>query len=590
MKRFLILLLCAAALLPVSARSVLRSMGPAPISLSAPVSVRVSRGTPAVSAECFRPYLYVFRCTNRTAAPMPLLLTGRFRSYGRGRYEMNRSVVVPAGSTREFSMLFPGVNYSASLSFEAEAPVGVNVDFSAHSFHHGWMRDPKALVSPAFRPEIYEFLFPSERTERANTPVRDWPAETAAYAGTPVIILDSGDVLSPELERALRLAAARGTEIRVMVMGDAPWPAYAGTERKGKPYEEKIGFGRWKVFRSQAVDSNPAWKRFVARKRELAPKRGSGSRFGPGSKAFREWRWHEAFWYAGADVPFGRRILTNAMSPTAAGPGGPSEALLDNLNVDIPLEPIPLGGLTLLMFCFVAVIGPCNYLFLKKRHLEMWCLVTIPILSLLFSGAVVLTVVFREGFDSKGKGRVLTVLDQKRGLASCRGLFSIYSPLSMKDFHFDRQDLLYFRAYGEILGQVTDDYRFSSRLLPSRMRFIGGIERAEFRSEKLKFSEKNGKLEVVNGLGVPVASLCVRSSGARFFKLAAPLAPGARAELVPASPAKDGTLPEGMTGKPVRLEQYTYLAGVKEPLFIRPGLVPDHYDHRQLVLGQWVQE
>ena len=590
MKRFLILLLCAAALFTVSARSVPRSMGPAPVSLTAPVSVRVSRSTPAVYAECFRPHQYVFRCTNRTAASMPLLLKGSFRSFGRSRYEMTRSVVVPAGSTREFPMLFPGVNYSASLSFEAEAPVGVNVDFSAHSFHHGWMRDPKTLVSPAFRPEIYEFLLPSESTERANIPVRDWPTETAAYAGIPVIILDSGDVLSPELERALRLAAARGMEIRVMVMGDAPWPAYAGTERKGKPYEERIGFGRWKVFRSQAVDSNPAWKRFIAKKRSLAPKRGTSSRFGPGSKAFREWRWHEAFWYVRGDAPFGRRILSNAMSPTGVKPGVPREELLDNLNVDIPLAPIPLGGLTLLMFCFVVVIGPCNYLFLKKRRLEIWCLVTIPILSLLFSGAVVLTVVFREGFDSKGKGRVLTILDQKQGLASSRGLFAVYSPLSTKEFRFDRQDLLYFREYGEILGEVTDDYRFSSRLLPSRMRFIGGTERAEFRSEKLKFSEKNGKLEVVNGLGVPVASLCVRSSGAKYFKLAAPLAPGARAELAPASPAKDGTLPEGMTGKPVRLEEYTYLAGVKEPLFIRPGLVPDQYDHRQLVLGQWVQE
>ena len=585
MKRFLLLLLCAATLLPVSGKSVPRSMGPAPVSPKAPVSVRVSRGTPAVYAECFRPYLYFLRCTNRTAAPMPLLLKGSFRSFGRSRYEMTRSVVVPAGSTREFSMIFPGVNYSSSLSFEAEAPFGVNVDFSAHSFHHGWMRDPKTLVSPAFRPEIYEFLLPSESTERANTPVRDWPTETAAYAGIPVIILDSGDVLSPELERALRLAAARGTEIRVMVMGNAPWPAYAGTERKGKPYEERIGFGRWKVFRSQAVDSNPAWKRFIAKKRSLAPKRGR-----LGSKAFREWRWHEAFWYVGGDAPFGRRFLNNAMSPTAARPGVPSEELLDNLNVNIPLAPIPLGGLTLLMFCFVVVIGPCNYLFLKKRRLEIWCLVTIPILSLLFSGAVVLTVVFREGFDSKGKGRVLTILDQKQGLASSRGLFAVYSPLSTKEFRFDRQDLLYFREYGEILGEVTDDYRFSSRLLPSRMRFIGGTERAEFRSEKLKFSEKNGKLEVVNGLGVPVASLCVRSSGAGYFKLAAPLAPGARAELAPASPAKDGTLAEEMTGKSVRLEEYTYLAGVKEPLFIRPGLVPDQYDHRQLVQGLWVQE
>ena len=588
MKRFFLLLLCAAVLSPASGKSLPRSLGPVPVRPTAPVSVRVSRSTPAVSMEYFRPCQYVFRCTNRTAAPMPLLLKGSLKSFrGNANGEISRSVVVPGNSTREFSMVFPAFNNPFTTSFEATAPTGVNVDFSFHSSHHGWARESKILVSPAFRPEIYEFLLPFENTERANTPVRDWPAETAAYAGVPVIILDSGDALTPELERALRLAAARGTEIRVMVMGDAPWPAYAGTEHKGQPYEEKIGFGRWRVVRSGAVDTAPAWKRFVAKKRSLARKRGTGAP----SHAFLALRWHESFWYAGvSDTPFGRRFLRDGMSPAPAKPGFPPEEPLDNMDVNIPLAPIPLGGLTLLMFCFVVIIGPCNYLFLKKRRREMWCLVTIPILSLLFSGAVVLTVVFREGFDSKGKGRVVTILDQKRGIAAGRGLFSVYSPLSMKEFHFDREDLLYFREYGELHGELKDDYRFSSRLLPSRMRFVGGIERAEFRSEKLKFSKKNGKLEVVNGLGVPVAGLCVRSSGSGYFTLAGPLAPGARAELVPASPAKDGTLAEGMTKKPVRLEEYTYLAGVKEPLFIRPGLMPDQYDHRQLVLGLWQEE
>ncbi len=341
MKRFLIFLLCAAALLSAYGKSLPRSMGPGPVRPTAPVSVRVSRSTPVASVEYFRPCQYVFRCTNRTAAPMPLFLMGSLKSYrGSANGEITRSVVVPGNSTREFSMLFPAFNYPFSTSFEAEAPAGVNVDFSFHSAYHGWARESKILVSPAFRPEIYEFLL-SPETERANTPVRDWPTDTTAYAGIPVIILDSGDVLSPELERALRLAAARGTEIRVMVMGDTPWPVYAGTERKGKPYEENIGFGRWRVVRSGAVDANPAWKRFVAKKRSLAPKRGSG----PGSKAFREWRWHESFWYAGVpDAPFGQRFLRDGISPTPAKPGLPPEDLLDNMDVNIPLAPIPLGG------------------------------------------------------------------------------------------------------------------------------------------------------------------------------------------------------------------------------------------------------
>ena len=438
--------------------------------------------------------------------------------------------------------------YANSTLFQIETRSLNGSSLKFNNAHHPWdvHRD---VLSPAFKPDIKEYLF--TYFQKSPLPVKEWPGDPRVYAGLNSIVLDSTDTLSADVLQALRLAAAQGTRVLVLVMGKNEWPSYAGKEIRGRAFTEKIGFGTWTVMRSQAVDSNPAWKNFVKRKHEAAKN-------GRYSRAYKTIRWRENL------APYLRT-------------GNDLENLAKNSTIAAP--PIPMTGLTFTMIFFVIIIGPVNYMVLKKRRAEIWSLVTIPALSLLFSGAVVATVFFNEGIYSQGTGIVRTLLDQTSGLAASRGGFGIYSPLSVGDFKFTADDRLIFYAPGKVNGTVEgNDYIYSGALVRARMGFGYAVSRAELRSEKIAVTEKEGSVEIVNGLGVKVDSLYLRNSKGQYFKLSAPLLPGARAQLLPV--AKLPAIEESIGIN-------CYRAVLSEPLFIKPGLLPSKYKHTQTLLGRW---
>jgi hypothetical protein len=110
------------------------------------------------------------------------------------------------------------------------------------------------------------------------------------------------------------------------------------------------------------------------------------------------------------------------------------------------------------------------------------------------------------------------------------------------------------------------------------MSFSYALCRAEERSEKIAVTEKNGHVEIVNGLGVKVDTFYLRDGKNQLFKLDSPLAPGARAvlRLIPKLPAQVQDV-----------EKNCYRATLSEPLFISPGVAIDQYEHNQSLYGRW---
>ena len=488
-----------------------------------------------------------FRCTNRTAQTLPLeiILNGeRYRDPH--NLQLSRKVYLPGLSTSEISLTAPQLGrYFSIMDFKAVSESGVIVSTSgSFSYNNG-----NGVASPAFRPDIFEYLFTDFR--KAPMPVKEWPADSRAYSNPGTIVLDSTDELPQKVKEALRLAAARGGRIIVLVMGNAPWPEYAGVERKGKPFVENIGFGEWVVLRSQAVDSNPKWKEFV-NKKHSAGKRNKWDR------AYRNIKWQES------DV---LHYLTSA-------PFRKSSVSAPSL----PVPPIPLGMLTAIMCCFVAIIGPVNYCWLKKYDRALWCLVTIPLLSLFFTGAVITCVFVKEGFDAKSKGVVKTFLDQRTGLIAAAGGFSLYSPRSVGEFRFNSDDLLEFENPGKVQGFADREYVFAPSLLKTRMVLRYKARRSGYCSEKLVVTEKKDGIEVVNGLGVKLDSLYVSDSKGAFFKLTAPLEAGARALLQPVR-----TLPENAG----HLAKNCYVAHTSEPFYLKPGVRAQQREFSQTINGRW---
>ena len=545
MKYFLLLIFASAALFLNGAETVkIKSQAPH-------ITVNM---LPTAGSSDFRkgPVFRIFRCTNRTLTPQKIEIIIEDAGYRhKGRCGIVYPLLLLPLATSEWGVLVPNiVDLSDPVGFRVQAESGIRVESNAGSSHHTpWRR--YGMASPSFKPDFFEYVL-GEDIEKAPQPVAEWSTDSRAYAGNSLIVLSSGDPLSPALKEALRLAAARGSRVLVLVMGDDPWPSYAGTEKKGKAFEEKIGFGSWVVLRTLTTENNPEWTKFVKEKHHLA----KGGKYRSAYSNFR-WRDKKLMHYLASD--------TKTDSWTC--------------KVELPQPPIPMGRLTFIMVCFVIMIGPVNLLVLKKYHAELWGIVTIPLLSLLFSGTVIGCVVVFEGFTSHGKGEVETLLDQRNGLAASRGGFAVYAPGGVGEFHFSPDDLLYFKNPGKVRGKVTkNDYIYTGALVRARMNFSYSAVRSGFISEKIAVTEKEGQVEIVNGLGVTVTSFYLRSAKGKVYKLASPLLPGKRAVLT--------SIPRLPVGEE-EIERNCYRAAVAEPFFITPGVKVGSYEHRQTVYGRW---
>ena len=499
------------------------------------------------------PEFKIFRCTNHTLTPQKIEIIIEEKGYStKERCEILYPLLLLPLSTSEGAVLVPKItNLSNWIGFKVRADNGIRVKTNAGSFHNTSWRH-YGMASPSFKPDFFEYILGDAHIDKVPQPVKEWSCDSRAYAGEKLIILNSQDPLSPALRNALRLAAARGSRVLVLVMGDDPWPSYAGTEKKGKAFEEKIGFGSWVVLRTLATENNPEWTKFVKEKHHLA----KGGKY---QSAYLNFRWRD------------KKLMHYLASDTKNDSW--------TCKVELPQPPIPMGRLTFIMVCFVIMIGPVNLLVLKKYHAELWGIVTIPLLSLLFSGTVIGCVVIFEGFTSHGKGEVETLLDQRNGLAASRGGFAVYAPGGVGEFRFSPDDLLYFKDPGKVRGKVTkNDYIYTGALVRARMNFSYSAVRSGFISEKIAVTEKEGQMEIVNGLGVTVTSFYLRSAKGKVYKLASPLLPGKRAVLtsIPRLPAGEK-----------EIERNCYRAAVAEPFFITPGVKVGSYKHRQTVYGRW---
>ncbi len=120
-------------------------------------------------------------------------------------------------------------------------------------------------------------------------------------------------------------------------------------------------------------------------------------------------------------------------APSEATSGYGSDLMLDTIRIP-GLGEVPVRLFFLALTAFAILVGPVNYIVLKRRRRLMLLLVTVPLAGLLFTGALLGYGVFREGFGITGVRRSLTVLDQRSHEAvTCqtRTLFAGVSPGSL---------------------------------------------------------------------------------------------------------------------------------------------------------------
>jgi hypothetical protein len=205
--------------------------------------------------------------------------------------------------------------------------------------------------------------------------------------------------------------------------------------------------------------------------------------------------------------------------------------------------PIPgVGGVQartylVILFVFTILIGPVNYVLLRRRRQQALIVLTVPLISLAFLFLLGGYVVAGEGFNVRSRAATLTLLDQTRQLAVTRGLVSLYAAGTAPSggLRFPRDTAVFpvvptGRPFEDLSLDLSDQQAFSGGLL--RARTPANFETVQVRTarERLAFGRDGADITVVNGLEATVSRLSYRD-GSRVYALAAPLAPGSRAVL-----------------------------------------------------------
>lgn len=549
-------------------------------------------------------FIREFRLENRGGRPAAI----RMRMYADSGlpFSAERSLLLPPGAVRNVQLQWPQVISRRYLSryssnhLSAELELAINGRRVRHSLSPGGGGiSVTTLVSGTVA--LGEFLskLNSLQVRVSPVPVAQWGREPLDYSGLRSVWISSTDRLPTEVETALMRWVFGGGTLVVCVPPDAAWPE--GEEPDEGVRKISHGWGTRILCRPIPPGGFP----------EAAD--GPEPEEQPGSAAAT----------AAVDVsPFGMDNQSDESGIFSASPGlsllhslttggssrisQDSSAVEDGLKLEIPT--IPLHWLFFVMVAFVILIGPVNYFVLRKLHREMLLLATTPAISLLFCLLVIGFITVDEGWYSRAKASGITLLDQPTRLAATHVRFGVYAPIPPRGgLRFDSGDMLNFCGAGEIDLALNEGQHFRSGLIQPRIPLYAVVERVTLQREQLRIvREKNGRISVVNGLGVKLTGLGVIDDAGRLFVTDDPVEPGARVQLKPTSFRTGRSEMEWeallkqfeRSGAPGAEENFIrrnvrefargyYVALTEEPLFYTPGFKPDQFEANHLVFGRY---
>ncbi len=357
---------------------------------------------------------------------------------------------------------------------------------------------------------------------RAESPVSEWSENWLAYSPFDGMVLNTADLNS----MSLAVFAAIGDYLQaggnIVLAGKTDLPAaWHSTQKTSLPdgIKHNIGFGHCFTFSEENLAT-------LSSKSVLA---------------LRETVRDTARYWQGLPDDSG---VANAAMPVVA-----------NLK-------IPTRGLVVVMLAFIVIIGPINILYLTRQKRRTWMLWTIPAISIFTTLLVFAYSLLREGITPDTRIAGLTMIDQANHHATTIGATAFYCPLTPSgglrfDYETEATPLIH-TGYGA--GTARDlDWTQSQHLqrgwVAARVPAHFHLRKSETRRERIQIVNNNGKIQVVNGLGVPIQSLWVADADMNVYA-AKNVAAGQQAGLIPSRPAAS----PDKSGAPGLLREITYVA------------------------------
>jgi hypothetical protein len=457
--------------------------------------------TPLPTPDCASAHGYLeyrFSVQNRSATnPHEVTITLPYESYGEdaGLVALSRSVAVAPGATVTVSLPQCGIVLQGSEAAIAvdgrrqREPLRVNLE--SHGIGR-YMRGSNEAATLILTSRGVPFPAPGEEdpfaVARAEQDVCEWSAEWLAYTRYDGVAVSAEEVerMPPPVRQALVRYVECGGSLEVVGPWKPPQDWQKADHYTGPTQTYAVGFGVCFVGPNRAV-GDPAHSPLLKHAGETA-------------------------------IPF-REIRS-----------------VEKANREVPVVEdirVPVRGMLILMLAFVVVIGPVNLLLLGRLNKRIWLLVTVPALSLLTGVLMFGYSVVSEGFKGHCRMLTLTLLDETTGRATSLGWAAYYSPLATREgLHFSYQTELtpqiaedeysyggYAAPSGGRTVDWTQDQHLASGWLAARVPVHFMFRKSEVRRERLAVrTDADGKVTVVNGLGVPIKKLALADREGRVHR------------------------------------------------------------------------
>lgn len=439
-----------------------------------------------------------------------------------------KSCQVPAGESTVMQFCLPKIsrrwyyttNFDVAIIIDGKRYEDSSKVLASSSFNgSGNNMGAIALCSNAIPSDDFEAIFGeygehngySEKKysfNRSPIDVSQWSRNSNDYMNYRVIWISTDDVMPPEVQKALRKWVVGGGTLVKCALDK--WPEdvkhdghYVNAQNLGlgyvvtfKPYHPK----RTEDVNKYVQDLKDNSRRYGTKEKELQVPQCI-------NQSIRKY----------ASVIMISRMLSCENDSTSFSFESPDA---------------PMGLLVFIMTCFVILVAPVNYVFLKRRNKTSLMVVTVPIISLVFCMLVLLFVTITAGFVSNGRILAFTYLDQTEKITSTGAGVSLLVPnMTRKNLVFDTDDNVNFKE--EVPVHVLDrpGMVVDSDVIPVRVPLNYSVHTLRDCNERLRFIEKDGGYECVNGLSVPLDNICFRDAKGRFF-FVDHIAEGQRARLV----------------------------------------------------------
>lgn len=490
---------------------------------------------------------------------------------------LSRSVVIPAGTTRDVSfweppigmdnaqiqVIVPGQKKTEYLGFRggrysfqgAALQVLVSEQLNRDSIRDRFEK----LTSSASGGGYYGS--PVVEFTRSGTPVQRWSANSMAYTGVDLMMISEKEM--EQMPSAVRSAVNEWVLLggQLVVLGrnknyPENWPR--GQVRKDSDItDHSVGFGG-----ILAVGSDPeTWTDSVVKQIKSSAEN--------------------------ASKPYGNS-------------GGMSDLnrylrLVDNLN-------IPLRGFLLLMILYAVGVGPVQIIWLAKKNKRIWMLWLTPLISLSVCVVVVVWSLFSEGITASARFDAMTVLNQKQHQAitiSRQGYYSPFAPSEGLSFA-NNVDWYPMMQHSNFPSGCTvrqgDRQQLTGGWLLSRVPAFFHCRSLDTSRLRLQVLRKpDGSLYVINGLKSKISTLRLCDAEGDFYE-AANIDPGASCDL--SSTGKNcgkvfwsGSLmfrrewSDWTKMGTAALIPDSYMAKLDEAVFVESALPKANVESSQLVLG-----